>query len=128
MELNIYWIDETRTAVIYDDERRFKFAIDNPYFLTIYYEDGVEVSRQSLPLAGDLQGNPVMPVLIDARTFLPIRTIGEVLGFDVDWYDEWNLVRFTRQMPTVAARALPQAARIDAITIYTGDVPWRGGV
>lgn len=70
---NVEWKPEERMVVINDENIMLLFEIDSFYMLEFYYD-----KHESKEL-------DVAPTIINDRTYLPLRAVGEALGCDVDW-------------------------------------------
>lgn len=67
------WDPEERIVLINNEKVLLLFEIDNPYMLEVYFDkqEGKELD--------------VAPTIMNDRTYLPLRAVGEALGCDVDW-------------------------------------------
>lgn len=65
----ITWVDRTKTVVGVRNQKIVKLTIDSPKA----YIDGAEVTLDSAP------------VIVDSRTYVPVRFVSEALGEKVDW-------------------------------------------
>ena len=77
------WIEETRTAVLENDEFTVLVTIDSDIFTVNDVEYKLDVPAQ----------------LINERTMLPIRLVVEAVGFDVDWCKNTRTVIITTPAP-----------------------------
>lgn len=92
-ELNIpyEWVNDTREVVFTHGGKRVVMQINNAYAtingVRTYLPDGVapRIMRYT-----DTQGDVI------ARTYVPVRFISEVLGFDVNWIDATRTVTVNR--------------------------------
>lgn len=80
---NVDWEGETRTAVIYNEKTSLRIKIgDNTIEKSIISYDkevGMEVTKTE-KITCDVPAQ-----IINSRTYLPVRAVGEALGCDVDW-------------------------------------------
>ncbi|MBE7046227.1 MAG: hypothetical protein E7396_02310 [Ruminococcaceae bacterium] len=65
----ITWVDRTKTVVGVRNQKIVKLTINSPKA----YIDGAEVTLDSAP------------VIVDSRTYVPVRFVSEALGEKVDW-------------------------------------------
>jgi len=65
----ITWVDMTKTVVGVRNQKIVKLTINSPKA----YIDGAEVTLDSVP------------VIVDSRTYVPVRFVSEALGEKVDW-------------------------------------------
>ncbi|MCL2386850.1 MAG: hypothetical protein FWC89_04770 [Defluviitaleaceae bacterium] len=57
----------------------------------------------------------------------PVASIGEAMGYNVEWINEWRLVCFMRRPQQAPAIQLLQADTALVEVVYFGNVKWRGG-
>ena len=76
LEYNVEWKAEERAVLINNDEVLLLFEIDSPYMLEIHFD-----KQESKEL-------DVAPQILNDRTYMPLRAVGEALGCDVDWDEE----------------------------------------
>ena len=73
----VAWVSETRTVTYRLETDKGTVTIDMPIGQNSALVDGRPVP---------VDPNPgVVPVIVNGRTFVPLRFIGETLGFQVDW-------------------------------------------
>ncbi|MCL2216417.1 MAG: copper amine oxidase N-terminal domain-containing protein [Defluviitaleaceae bacterium] len=68
-------------------------------------------------------GKGLVPFIYRDRTFLPIYSVGSVMGYDAAWEGELRLARFTRGSPL--ARALPEIGHMLIRELDIGEIEWR---
>ncbi len=74
--LKVEWINSTQTVVISNHIAKLKVPIGyNKFEYSEYYN-----RKNNKTLESD-----VVPVVIDGRTYLPVRLIMEAFGYEVDW-------------------------------------------
>jgi hypothetical protein len=126
MGYNVRWEDnapDDRRVILYNTYRQFIIWIGRPYFQRL--EGGGVFTHEFM--AGET--GAVVPFIRHDRTFLPIASIGYAVGFDVEWINEWRLVRFTRQVNARAGIIAQQRRRNQTAIeeVIINDVEWRGG-
>ena len=75
MNCQVVWDNDTRTVVISRDALSMTLTIDSPI---ISVENSLTGEAYSLT-------NDVAPVILESRTYLPIRVVAETFGYTVDW-------------------------------------------
>ena len=79
---NVNWIAETRTAVISNGEVILRVTIDSPEMIKETKEEVDFVPEFYTQEKIELD---VSATIINDRTYLPLRAVGEALGCNVDW-------------------------------------------
>lgn len=74
----------------------------------------------------DINGNPktldVAPFIIDGRTMVPVRFVGEAFGAKVDWFDAEQRVTLVLDGNTIVLWINKSEAKVNGKTVYM-DVP-----
>lgn len=79
METKVEWNNKNQTISVYDSNNIVHMTINSK----IAYLNNKEYVLDS------------PPIIIDSRTFIPIRFISESLGFSVNWYESQNKIIIT---------------------------------
>lgn len=79
METKVEWNNKNQTISVYDSNNIVHMSINSK----IAYLNNKEYVLES------------PPIIIDSRTFIPIRFISESLGFSVNWYESQNKIIIT---------------------------------
>lgn len=79
METKVEWNNKNQTISVYDSNNIVHMTINSK----IAYLNNKEYILDS------------PPIIIDSRTFIPIRFISESLGFSVNWYESQNKIIIT---------------------------------
>lgn len=79
---NVSWVPETRTAVITNGKVILRVTIDSPEMVK---ETKEEVDFVPEFYTQEKVALDVSATIINDRTYLPLRAIGEALGCNVDW-------------------------------------------
>lgn len=65
---------------------------------------GLQVRLNSVPVSfSDVNGNPVEPFAIDGVTYLPVRSLANALGLQVDWDPTTQVIQLTSLASPVLA-------------------------
>lgn len=94
-DFNVRWYPQGQRIVVY---RRIsvgfyhqaELSIDSASFVSITRNISSIETSETLPLE---YGVP--PRLVDGVTFMPIRDVGQIMGYDVDWHSDLALATLT---------------------------------
>ena len=94
-----FFLENMRTYV------PLRFISENLGFVVDYNEDSKEISINNkdssismklgedvYTLNGEEKTMDVKPIIIDDKTYVPIRFVVEGLGFEVEWHEEFKVV------------------------------------
>lgn len=76
----------------------------------------------------NVNGEPVYPMLYNGTTYLPVRSIGEIMGKTVYWYEDSKTIELKSEQPTVTdADVIVTAPQADPVQGGGVNLPLEGG-
>jgi rare lipoprotein A (peptidoglycan hydrolase) len=113
LDVSISWDNETNTAVCYIDNIELKITIDSS---TAYIND--EKITMNVPAR-----------LIDGTTFVPLRFVGEALGYTVEWDQDTSSIVLTKDVAskvTILKDDKEDFGEDEILYTITGEASWYG--
>lgn len=87
VQATVKWDQATRTVTATNQEgKKIIFTIDKSEYQVVYPGGRVEKKINDVP-----------PIIHQSRTMLPLRALGESLGFKVSWWDQTKVVEMEAQ-------------------------------
>lgn len=96
MGMDVGWDSNARRVTIAGNDKKIELAINS----------------KTAKVNGSVHALDVAPVIISDRTFLPFRSVGELLGMNVGWDSKTKRVSLTNKTPVTADKPAPDVTPV----------------